>query len=487
MHPILQDIAALDGIARGELLRRGELSPRELLEATISAATALNPQLNAISETLYDSARAEVSQTPLMASPLAGQPMFIKDLFMPVAGARMQNGSLLFKDVPAPFDAEFVSRLRRKGLIIAGTSTAPEFGALFSTESRLSGATRNPWDTTRTPGGSSGGAAALVAARIVPFAHANDGGGSIRVPASCCGLFGLKPTRGRTPIGPLVGEGWAGMGINHAVSISVRDSAALLDCVAGDDPGAPYAAPSQHDSFLKACQRPSRRLRIGLIEHSDRWDSDADCVSAVRSAATLCESLGHQVQVMRFPVSSTEFYQQVFTIIGAQTQNLMNMIARHSGQTAPLDLLEASTRVILRERGQVSGAAYAAAVDWIHALGRRFAAIFQDVDILLSPTLAKAPVKLGELSVGDDASLDDFIEKSHSFSPITALFNATGQPAMSVPLHWNAAGLPIGVHFAAPFGDEASLFSLASELELASPWAHKQPTLSACKAQRETA
>lgn len=483
MNDLSPQLAGYDGVALSALIRRRELTPVELLDACIQRIEQVNPTLNALSEALYEEARSAARQLSTSgASPLAGVPTLVKDLFMPVQGALMQSGSLACKGAIAPLDGEFVARMRRAGIVIAGTTTSPEFGTSYSTESRLWGATRNPWDTKRIAGGSSGGAAALVAARALPFAHANDGGGSIRVPASCCGLFGLKPSRGRTPIGPLVGEGWAGMGINHAVSLSVRDSAALLDCVAGDDPGAPYASPHQDQPFLNATLRPPRPLRIALVEHVAPWPTSGDCLDAVRHTARLCESLGHSVEPAQLPLDSLAFYDQVFTIIGAQTQSLLNTIGRHTGRPVPPDRLEPHSRLILREKGHVSGAEYAAAVDWIHALGRAMAGFFADYDVLLTPTLALPPLPLGALAVSDDDTLAHFIDRSHGFSPFTALFNATGQPAMSVPLYWNDAGLPIGSQFAAPFGDEATLFALAAQLEQSQPWAGRIPAIHALEA-----
>lgn len=488
MEILDSQLAAHDGVGLAALIRQKEISPSELLDVTIRRIEQVNPQLNALSEPLYEQARAAARALPAEpASMLSGVPTLVKDLFMPVQGALMQNGSLLCQGQPAPLDGELVARTRRAGMLIAGTTTAPEFGTSYSTESRLSGATRNPWALDCTAGGSSGGAAALVAARALPFAHANDGGGSIRVPASCCGLFGLKPTRGRTPIGPLVGEGWAGMGINHAVSVSVRDSAALLDCVAGDDPGAPYVAPHQAAPFLSAVDQLPRRLRIALVEQIEPWPTSGECLAAVRHTARLCESLGHVVEPARLPFDSAAFNDQVFTIIGAQTRSFLNLVQRHSGRPVPEELLEARTRIVLREKGQVSGAEYAAAVDWIHALGRAMAGFFGGFDLVLTPTLAKPPVHLGAFDVSDDDTLAKVIEVSHSFSPFTALFNATGQPAMSVPLYWSEAGLPIGSHFGAPFGDEATLFSLAAQLEQVQPWAARIPPVNALAPSREGA
>lgn len=480
MEILDSQLAAHDGVGLAALIRQKEISPTELLDVTIRRIERVNPQLNALSEPLYAQAHAAAQALPAEpASMLAGVPTLVKDLFMPVQGALMQNGSLLCQGHPAPMDGEFVARMKRAGMVIAGTTTSPEFGTAYSTESRLSGVTRNPWELNHTTGGSSGGSAALVASRALPFAHANDGGGSIRVPASCCGIFGLKPTRGRTPIGPLVGEGWAGMGINLGVSVSVRDSAALLDCVAGADLGAPYAAPHQATPFMSAVDQLPRRLRIALVEQVDPWATSAECLAAVRHTAKLCESLGHIVEPARMPLDSLDFYDKIFTIIGAQTRSFLNLLQNMTGQPAAEERLEARTRIVLREKGQVSGAEYAAAVDWIHALGRRMAGFLTGFDLILTPALAKPPLLLGALDVSDNDTLATNIELCHSFSPFAAVFNATGQPAMSVPLFWSEAGLPIGSQFAAPFGDEATLFSLAGQLEQVQPWAGRIPSVNA--------
>ncbi len=285
-----------DATGLAEWLRRGELQPGELLEAVIDRIELVEPQLNAVAERLYDSAREAARTLQPGAGVFAGVPTLIKDLFSPVNGVAMTNGSQALGGFRADFDAELVTRLRRAGCVIAGTSTSPEFGTSYSTESNRFGATRNPWNISHSAGGSSGGAAALVAARVVPFAHGNDGGGSLRVPASCCGVFGLKPSRGLLPSGPMIGEGWAGMGTPHAITLSVRDSAALLDATAGIDLGAPYAAPLQAQPYVSALQRDPRPLRIALVEQLGPWATSSEAVESVRAAARLCESLGHRVE-----------------------------------------------------------------------------------------------------------------------------------------------------------------------------------------------
>lgn len=480
MHSIHTLLDSHDGYGLGELVRKGEVQPGELLEAVIERIERIEPQLNAVCEKLYDRARAEAQSPTAHLGAFAGVPTLIKDLFSPLRGALMTNGSLACGEVRADFEAEVVARLRQAGCVFAGSSTAPEFGTSYTTESTRFGATRNPWNTEHSAGGSSGGAAALVAARVVPFAHGNDGGGSLRVPASCCGVFGFKPSRGLMPSGPLVGEGWAGMGTPHAITLSVRDSAALLDATAGMDLGAPYAAPLQSASYLSAVQGRVRPLRIALVEQLEPWPTSTEALAAVNHAARLCESLGHSVQVARLPVELPVFLDRVFDIIGPSTRGYLDMLGQMRGQSVALDELEPRTRIILRERGDISGARYAAAVDWIHALGRVFAAFLQDFDVILTPTLTREPPRIGELDAFDERlSLAEMMEHFHSYSPFTALFNATGQPAMSVPLYWTAGGLPIGAHFAGRFGDEATLLALAAQLEQAQPWASRIPPVNA--------
>ncbi|MDN7425082.1 amidase [Burkholderia sp. AU45388] len=469
-------IATHDGIALAALVRAKEVQPTELLDAVLASLDTLNPVLNAVAERLDDSARQAAASVTGRESILAGVPTLIKDLFMPVRGARMSNGSFLFGDHRPDFDGELVARLRRAGIPIAGTSLSPELGTSYCTSSARFGVTRNPWHPHVSAGGSSGAAAALVAARVLPFAHGNDGGGSLRVPASCCGVFGLKPTRGRTPNGPMIGEGWAGMGINHAITRSVRDSAALLDLTAGADIGAPYASPHQADTFLSATQRDPRPLRIAVIEQAPPWPLDPACRAALGHTVGLLRALGHHVEPLDSPVDSAVFYDRVFTIIGAQTRALLDTVGDQRGTPVRDDEIEPRTRIILREKGNVSGAEYASAVDWIHALGRTFGRLMERYDALLTPTLAMPPLAPAALATVDDAqSLSDVIDRSHRFSPFTAWFNATGQPAMSVPLYQDEHGLPIGSQFAAAFGAESLLFSLAAQLERAVPWADRAP------------
>ncbi|WP_028237007.1 amidase [Pseudomonas brassicacearum] len=482
----MQDIHHLmdteDATALAEWVRRGEVQPGELLETAIERLERVEPQLNAVAERLYDSAREAARKPQAGQGLLAGVPTLIKDLFSPVDGAAMTNGSRALGDCRADFESEVVARLRRAGCQVMGTSTSPEFGTSYTTESVRFGATRNPWSTDHSAGGSSGGAAALVAARVVPFAHGNDGGGSLRVPASCCGVFGFKPSRGLMPSGPIMGEGWAGMGTPHAITLSVRDSAALLDATAGMDLGAPYAAPIQALPYVMAVQADPKPLRIALVEQLEPWPTSPQSLQAVGEAARLCESLGHRVEPVSLPVGLLEFLDHVFSIIGASTRRYVDLLGQMRGFAVQAEELEVRTRIILRDKGNVSGAQYVAAVEWIHALGRQLAVFMQDYDVILTPVLTREPVPIGELDLQDVCmSLDQLLERYHSYAPFTALFNASGQPAMSVPLSWSANGLPMGAHFAGRFGEESTLLALAAQLERAQPWRGRVPPVNACR------
>lgn len=476
----MQDIQSLmdreDATGLANLVKAREVSHSELLEAAIARLELVEPQLNAVAEKLYDTAR----KAPTFDGPFAGVPTLIKDLFSPLTEARMTSGSIALGEARPGLDDAVVSRLRTAGCQFIGTSTSPEFGTSYTTESTRFGATRNPWDTTRSAGGSSGGAAALVAARVVPFAHGNDGGGSLRVPASCCGVFGLKPSRGRMPSGPLVGEGWAGMGTPHAITLSVRDSAALLDVTGGADLGAPYAAPHQSIPFVDCLTRRPTRLRIAVIEHLAPWTSSAEALAAVRHTAQLCQELGHQVKQTTLPVNPLPVLDAMFDIIGASTRSYVDMLGKLRTQPVADEELEPRTRIILRERGAVSGARYADGVASLHALGRDLARFLCDYDLILTPTLTREPPRIGTLDAFDDRlDLATLIEHFHSYSPFTSLFNASGQPAMSVPLYWSPKGLPIGSHFAARFGEEGTLLALAAQLEEAQPWRGRVPVVNA--------
>ncbi|SBS28949.1 6-aminohexanoate-cyclic-dimer hydrolase [Marinomonas spartinae] len=467
-----------DGTELASLVRQKEVQPKELLETCIERIEKVDPSLNGIAEKLYDSAR----EATYADGPFMGIPTLVKDLFAPIKEAKTTNGSLAVGGVRLGIDDNHTSRLRGAGCVFVGTTTAPEFGTSYTTESSLFGPTRNPWNTEHSCGGSSGGSAALVAARALPFAHGNDGGGSIRVPSSCCGIFGLKPTRGLVPSGPMVGEGWAGMSIAHALTLSVRDSAGLLDVAAGSDLGAPYAAPHQEESFVSSLSKPLRPLRIAMIDSLSPWPNSKEANLAQQHAAKLCEALGHHVTTAKLPVDLMTFFDRAFDIIGPNVKSYVEMIGNMSGSPVSDEALQPSTRIIIRDKGSISAVQYVDAVTYMHGLGRIMANFMQDYDVLLTPTLTRPPVKIGELNLQDDSkSIEEFIQLSHSYSPYTAIFNGTGQPAMSVPLYWTPDNLPLGAHFVGRFSEDATLLALAAQLEQHQPWWNNRPPVNACR------
>ncbi len=465
-----------DAVGLAELVRKREVSARELLEAAIARVKALNPQLNAVPITMYDQAQAALD-AGLPDGPLAGVPFLLKDLGAAYAGAPLTYGSRLFADFVPDQDAEIVLRYRRAGLVVFGRSNAPEMGLSYSTEPSLWGPTRNPWSLDHSPGGSSGGAAAAVAARIVPAAHATDGGGSIRAPASCCGVFGLKPTRGRTPAGPFAGEGWAGMSTFHVVTLSVRDSAALLDAAAGPDVGDPYWAPPPARPYAEEVGAAAGALRIAVSgEPVNDVAVAGDCIAAMERAAALCAELGHRVE-QASPAYEREAVEPARTlVIAANVKAQIDQRAALRGRAVARDELEPTTWPLVEAGAKVAGSDYVAAVQTLHRVGRQVARFFLDYDVLLTPALAAPPVRIGVLDPRR-YDIEAYYEAFGPFAAFLALSNVSGAPAMSVPLHWNDAGLPIGVQFVGRFGDEATLLRLAAQLEEAAPWAGRRPPL----------
>ncbi len=464
-----------DGLGLAELVANDDVKPEELLDAAIERADARNPVLNAIPYRWDDEARASIAGG-LPEGPFRGVPFLLKDLGTPYAGQPMSSGSGLFAEFVADHDSELVSRWTAAGLVIFGRTTSPEFGLTSTTESRLHGETHNPWDLERTPGGSSGGSAAVVAAGVLPLASASDGGGSIRIPASCCGLFGMKPTRGRNPSGPDVGEGWAGMSTAHAVSRSVRDSAALLDATAGPDVGAPYWAQPPARPFLEEVGVDPGKLRIGyVLEAFNGSEVDPDCLAAVADAAELCAGLGHDVEPVAVELDRESWGRASALIVTTSTRVTVEDRAKDLGREATPDDVERWTWRSATTDEATAGD-YARAVRDVHAVGRQVNRYFEEYDVLLSPTMAVPPLELGRLSLDreDQAAFRDDIVRTIGF---TSLFNASGNPAMSVPLFWNEEGLPIGLQFAGRYSDEATLFRLAGQLESARPWAERRPSV----------
>jgi amidase len=475
---ITDDLAFLDATAQADLVRRKEVKPIELVDAAIERIERLNPTLNAMVTPMYDQAR-EAANGELPDGPFAGVPFLLKDLIASYAGVRQTGGSAFTSDFVPDHDSELVRRQKRAGLIHVGKSNTPEYGLLPTTEPHFLGAAHNPWDITRTPGGSSGGSASAVAAGLVPMGHANDGGGSIRVPASCCGLFGLKPTRGRNPLGPDVGDMMSGLIMEHAVTRSVRDSAALLDATSGPDVGDPYWAPPAERQFIEEVGADPGKLRIAFSTATPTGTPiHADCADALKDVASLCESLGHEV-VEATPEINGDLMMDAFVAVWATgcvwTLDLMGML---TGQTPTADKVEPITWVLYEMGRAMSAVQYLSAVTMLQAISRNVAKFMLDYDVWLTPTLGEPPPVLGSFEMtGDDPTAA--IERAAGFVPYTPICNITGQPAASIPLSWNSDGLPIGTHFATRFGDEATIFRLASQLEEARPWADKRPPTSA--------
>jgi amidase len=474
---IAEDTAWLDATTLAELVRKKEIKPVELVEAAIERIERLNPQLNAVVTPMYDLAR-EAAAGELPRGPFTGVPFLLKDLMAAYAEVRMTWGSAFMRDNVPDYDSELVVRQKKAGLVVLGKTNTPEFGILPTTEPHLFGPTRNPWDTEKTTGGSSGGSAAAVASGMVAIAHANDGGGSIRIPSSCCGLFGLKPTRARNPLGPSMGDAIGGLVAEHAVTRSVRDSAALLDATAGPDLGDPYWAPPPARPYSEEVGADPGKLRIAYSSEAQGAVAEEDCVKAVEDAAKLCSELGHEVEKKTLEVdveALTPMFMTLWSAAQAWTAAGMAMI---TGKTPTPDQFEPLTWALMEMGKGFNAADYLMAVTGLQGVARDIARQMAAYDLWLTPTLAEPPVPLGTFESPPDNPLYGII-RAAGFVPFTPICNITGQPAMNVPLYWNEEGLPIGVHFIARFGDEATLFRLAAQLEEARPWADRRPPLSA--------
>lgn len=463
-----------DALGLAGLIARGEVTASELLDAALARMSECNPDLNAVVIPLEEHARAAIARG-LPDGPFRGVPFLIKDLALQIKGSRTTNGCRLFRDHVADHDSELVARYDRAGLVTFGRTASPEFGLTTTTESTLFGSTRNPWNRDHTSGGSSGGASAAVAAGIVPLANASDGGGSIRVPASCCGLFGMKPTRGRTPFGPDAGEGWSGMSTVHAVSRSVRDNAALLDASEGAEVGSPYWAPPKVRPYLDEVTRTPGPLRISMLtETFNGTPTHPHCVDAVEAVGKLCESLGHRVEPMKLTIDRAALGSASQAIMGANLIATLEDRAAGLGREFGPDDVEPFSWMSVQSARQRTASDYARAIRTIHSIGRTIDAHFDRFDVILTPTMGAPPERIGTLSLAnpDLAAMVPALLRSVGY---TQVFNASGHPAMSVPLYWSADGLPIGVQFAGRFGDEGTLFQLAGQLEAAKPWWDARP------------
>jgi amidase len=500
-----------DALGLAQLVRSRQISAEELVAAAIERIEARNPGLNAVVHLLDERARAEAraidAAVERTRGPLSGVPFLLKDLLATCIGAPTTESCRLLADTIAVADSELVARYRRAGLVFLGKTNTPEFGILPVTESRLRGPTRNPWDLAFNAGGSSGGSAAAVAAGLVPAAHGSDGGGSIRIPASCCGLFGLKPTRGRNPLGPAVGDVLGGFVQEHVISRSVRDSAALLDATSGADAGAPYAAPSRSRPFLGEVARDPGRLRIA-------WTADAllggdthpDCRAAVEDAARLCTALGHDVEAAAPALAASRLVRTYLIVGTVDAAGMVRAAIARAERKARFEDFEPHTWLLATIGSRLGAVEYAEALETARMTGRDMARFHEKFDVLLTPTMAYPPLRVGQLRVTAvqaaliralrtvpvkpalDRILDVLASAAFEATANTMLFNMTGQPAMSVPLFWSSSGLPIGVQFAGRFGDEATLLRLAAQLETARPWFSRRPPLSpdplSCGARR---
>jgi amidase len=489
----LPEYDRLDALALAALVARREVTPLELLEAALERADARNPALNAIVARYDDEARARAAG-PLPAGPLSGVPFLLKDLLAAWRGHPLTASSRLLEGFVPDEDSEVVRRLLRAGLVLFGQTNTPELGIMGTTEPTLRGPTRNPWDPARSSGGSSGGSAAAVAARIVPAAHGNDAGGSLRIPASACGIFGLKPTRGRISLAPRYGEIFSGLTVEGAMTRSVRDAAALLDALAGPVPGDPHAAPPPARPFSAEVGAPPGKLRVAMTTGSLFGRTTApECRDATIDAARLLASLGHEVVEARPEFSRDALVHAYVVGLSATVAADVADAARRTGRRPGPDVLEPETWALVAGGDILTAKDLVLAEREMHLAARSIGAFFEAHDVLLTPTLAHPPLPLGALAPGalerlglrvvararSRALLERFFAevggRAFEATGNTMPFNQTGQPAMSVPLHWTAAGVPIGVQVVGRFGDEATLLRLAGQLERARPWADRLP------------
>lgn len=453
-----------DAVALAAHVAAGDVTAEALLEECLRRIRERNPALNAVVHTDPDRAAAAI-ETGLPHGPLRGVPFLVKDLNVAVRGMPTTNGSRFWGDRPDDHDATIVSRFRGAGLVIVGRTNSPELGLNMSTEPVAHGATRNPADPGRSAGGSSGGAAAAVAAGIVPVAHASDGGGSIRIPASACGLVGLKPSRGRISLGPDAGEGWSGMSTVGVVSRTVRDTAVSLDVTAGWVPGDPYDAPPPAGPFLRAASVDPRPLRVAWsVDAPTGVPVDPECRTAVERTVALLAELGHTVIEGGPRWDAEALGRATATIIGAHTRATVDARAAEVGRSPTGEDLEPVTLAIWELNAGRTAAELVAAERTVHAVSRVIAPFFEDVDVLVTPTLATPPPPLGTLRTDD---LGAYAEAIARFGPFTPVWNATGQPAISVPTHRTPDGLPVGVQVVGRYGDEETLLAVAGQLERA--------------------
>jgi amidase len=477
----MDELAGLDGLGQAQLVVAGECSPSELVEAAIERIERVDPQLNAVIVRLFDRARAEAASPALPHGPFRGVPLLLKDLGCPVAGMTTWSGTKFLRDRAwrAPEDSALARRFRAAGFVFVGKTNTPELGLSPTTEPATFGPTRNPWNPERIVGGSSGGSAAAVAAGLTPIAHAGDGGGSIRNPAGACGVVGLKPSRGRVSLGPALGEAWAGFVTEHVITRSVRDTAAVLDCVAGPASGDPYFAPPPARHFLAEVGSDPGRLRIGCFTRNDHIEPDPEAVAAVAAAARLLEGLGHTVEdVHPAALDEVAWGVGVATIVAASVARELDGFERATGdRVAPGDVEPATWAMAERGRA-LATVEYLRVLDELHAFGRRLRGFWRELpgeagfDVLITPTMAEPAPPIGSLANAD-------VERILRLVPYTMPYNVSGQPAIGLPLHTSHEGLPIGVQLVGRYGGEDLLLRLASQLEQAQPWRERRPPIHA--------
>ncbi|MBR0693369.1 amidase [Bradyrhizobium lablabi] len=471
-----KEFANYDAVGLAELVRKKDVSPKELLDEAIDRTTKTDPQINAVVVKHYDYAERQIAKG-LPDGPFAGVPFLLKDLD-PLEGTRTTSGATVLSEFVADHSGTLVQRFLDTGVTIFGKSASPEFGLMPTTESRLFGPTRNPWNLDHSSGGSSGGAGAAVAARILPMAHASDGGGSIRIPASASGVFGMKPTRARNPLGPDRGEGWGGFSVGHVLSISVRDSAVMMDAIHGPEPSSPYVAPPPLRPFSQEVGRDPGYLRISFTDRSPFGEAiDPEIAAAVRAIAQVLAGLGHRVEE-RAPTLPADPAAVMTTIVGGNTALTVRLLEQRFGRAMTADDLEHLTLVSARNSQKLAPVDYVAAQLAAFQISHTLATFFAGCDVFLSPTLCTPPVRIGEFNTMSD-DLTHIAPLLRRYMPGTSMFNMSGQPAMSVPLAWNKAGLPLGMMFAAKFGEEGLLFRLAGQLEQVRSWRDKRPPVCA--------
>lgn len=484
-----------DGLGLAELVRKGEVSSAELVDEALARIDRVNPTLNAV-VTRFDALARGQAMSSAQEGPFAGVPLLLKDLLAHLAGTPLSSGTALRKGALSTFDSEIVKRFRRAGFVFLAKTNTPELGIQPVTEPALWGPSRNPYDPSRTCGGSSGASAAAVAAGIVPVATGGDGGGSIRIPASCCGVFGLKPTRARTPTGPTLGEAWQGCAVQHVLTRSVRDSAAVLDAIGGPEPGSIYVAPPPAGPYLDEVTREPGKLKIAFSSQPViPVPVDPECVAAVEEAAQLLRDLGHEVVPDQPRVDGAAFARRFSLMLCGEVAAEVRALEAEVGRTPGASDLEPATWLLALLGEQYSAGTFAEAVRQLKVMSHGVAPFFETYDAYLTPTLAQPPIEVGSLLPGGlektlltlltrlkaggtlktMGALDKLAANAWRFTPFTTLFNVTGQPGMSLPLSWSSAGLPLGVQVVGRFGDEATLFRLAGQLERARPWAERRP------------